>query len=56
MKKNRQELISLMSDKTMKCKDIAKLLSVKTSTVKVWRCKIGVDIPDIKLELLKHKV
>lgn len=56
MKKNRTKLIQLMADHKLKCRDVAGLLNVKMQTVKVYRCKIGSDIPDNSLELLMFKV
>lgn len=45
-----------MNDHKLKCRDVAELLGVKMQTVKVWRCKIGSDIPGNKFELLQFKV
>ena len=55
-KPNRNKLIQLMQDNRLKCKDVADMLGVKMQTVKVYRCKIGVDIPDNSLELLRLKL
>ena len=55
-KPNRTKLIQFMADHKLKCNDVAELLGVKFGTVKVWRCKIGSDIPDNSLELLAFKV
>lgn len=55
-KPNRTKLIKLMADYRLKCKDVADMLGIKMQTVKVYRCKIGVDIPDNNLELLRLKV
>ena len=56
IKKNRTKLIQLMADYKLKCHDVASLLNIKTQTVKVYRCKIGSDIPDNSLDLLAFKV
>lgn len=56
MKKNRTKLIQFMADHKLKCRDVAEKLGVKPQTVKVYRCKIGSDIPDNSLELLMFKV
>lgn len=40
----------------VKSKRVAELLDVKDNTVRVWRCEIGRDIPDTKLELLRMKL
>lgn len=55
-KPNRTKLIQLMADHKLKCNDVAELLGVKFGTVKVWRCKIGSDIPNNSFDLLVFRV
>lgn len=55
MKPNRAALIELMHKHRLKSKDVANMLNVKPTTVNVWRCAIGIDISNLKLELLEYK-
>ena len=56
VKPNRNKLIQFMALHKLKCKDVAELLNVKMQTVKVYRCKIGVDIPNNSFDLLVFRV
>lgn len=50
------ELIKLMEENQLSIKSVAELMGVARSTVKVWRCATGLNIPAAKLELLRLKV
>lgn len=50
------ELIQLMEEHQLNIKTVAEMMGVARSTVKVWRCATGLNIPAAKLELLRMKV
>lgn len=52
----KNELIKLMTRYRINCISVAKLISVKPNTVRVWRSKSKQDIPQQKFELLKFKL
>ena len=56
MKRNQQELMDLMYKHKLQASDVATLLNIQPNTVRVWRCNIGMSMPDSKLELLQLKL
>lgn len=53
---NREQLIQLMDQYQLHCPAVARILDVKSNTVRVWRTANAAQIPDTKLELLKEKL
>lgn len=56
MKRNQQKLMDLMYHHKLKAGDVASMLHIQPNTVRVWRCNIGVAMPDSKIELLQLKL
>ena len=56
MKRNQKELMDVMYHNRLSTTNVADLLYCKPNTVRVWRCKTGISMPDAKLELLKLKL
>lgn len=56
MKKNRKMLLMIMQKYNLNCIEVAKILNMKPTSIRTWRCKNGIDICDNTLELLKLKL
>lgn len=56
MKQNQQELMDIMYHNKLKAQDVANLIGCKPNTVRVWRCNIGIAMPDAKMALLKMRL